>query len=107
MKRRAFVKAMAAGAAVPVAALGDDQEIPYAVDPGHPEVMPVIKLIGNLGEPVKAMTVFRDSVIIVTEYGKVYQVTMEDLVIHKVGDGPLLHGPPTEWPEFYTNHRRF
>jgi len=92
---------MAAGAAVPISALGDDQEIPYAVDPGHPEVMPVIQLIGNLGEPVKAMVVFRDSVIVTTEYGRVYQITMEDLEIRKVGyTDQAADGPPTEWREF-------
>ena len=79
MKRRAVLQAIAAGASVPVSALGFEQEVPYAVDPSHPEVMPVIRLIGDLGEPVKAMTVFRDSVIVITEYGKAYQITMEDL----------------------------
>ena len=95
MKRRKFIQAMAAGAAMPVSSLGEDQKVPYVVDPGHPEVMPVIQLIGDLGEPIKTMTVFRDSVIIITEYGKVYQITMEDLVIHKVQDGP-----PTKWLPF-------
>lgn len=100
MKRRKFIQSMAAGAAVPISALGDDQEIPYAVDPGHPEVMPVIKLIGDLRAPVKTMTVFRDSVIVITEYGEVYQITMEDFVIHKVADGP-----PTEWRKLYDDRR--
>ena len=112
MKRRKFIKAMAAGAAVPVAALGDDQEVPYAVDPGHPEMMPVIQLIGNLGEPIKAMTVFRESVIIVTEYGKVYRMT-DDLNMHQIGftvehrihESDLADGPPTEWPKFYDDQR--
>lgn len=103
MKRRKFIQAMAAGAAVPVSALGDDQEVAYAVDPGHPEVLPVIQLIGNLGEPIKAMTVFRESVIIVTEYGKVYRMTMEDLDIYKIGS--VADGPPTEWPKFYDDRR--
>lgn len=103
MKRRAFVKAMAAGAAVPVAALGDDQEFHYAVDPTHPEVLPVIKLIGELDGPVFHMTVFRDSVIAITEYGSVYQITMmDDLAIHKVREAD---GPPTEWPKFYDDRR--
>jgi hypothetical protein len=106
MKRRKFIQSMAAGAAVPISALGDDQEVPYAVDPGHAEVMPVLQLIGDLGEPVKAMTVFRDSVIIVTEYGKVYRITMEDLVIHKIGWTGA--GPPIKWPEFMEpSDRRF
>lgn len=105
MKRRKFIQSIAAGAAVPISALGDDQEIPYAVDPSHPEVMPVIQLIGNLGEPVKAMTVFRDAVIVVTEYGKVYRITMEDMEIHKIGDTKWADGPPTEWPKFYDDQR--
>ena len=105
MKRRKFIQAMAAGAAVPVSALGDEQSVPYAVDPSHPEVMPVIQLIGDLGEPIFHMTVFRDSVIAITEYGKVYQITMEDLVIHKVREAD---GPPTEWlPFITTDDRRF
>lgn len=108
MKRRAFVKAMAAGAAVPVAALGDDQEFHYAVDPTHPEVLPVIRFIGDLGEPVKAMTVFRDSVIIVTEYGKVFRVTMEDMEIIELGHTDWADGPPTEWiPFMKESDRRF
>jgi len=112
MKRRKFIQAIAAGAAVPVSALGEDQEIPYAVDPSHPEVRPVIQLIGNLGEPIKAMTVFRESVIIVTEYGKVYRMT-DDLDFHQIGftvehrihESDLADGPPTEWRKFYDDRR--
>ena len=83
MNRRNLLKFLAAGAAVPVTALGDDQNITYEVDPSHPAMRPVIREVANfnalVGDKISCMTVFRDTLIFATERGTIFQMSFRDL----------------------------